>query len=313
MSQELRDFIALLDRDELRGSRPADFIFLCGGFANDTSKPPFYSLRHYLLQHKSFTKWLSAYLVLAEDAQNIFNDRYYDDLISFEEDIARAATLIGVIAESPGSLAELGAFASIPNIAQTTCTIQQREFEAARSFITLGPIKRLVNDYPGSVAYFPWKKNKSKVFHTTCRPHVRAIATFLNERLALAEDSFRLRSDPELELMFIVLWVVFLYKEVSTQTLYDTVKIIMPAATETQIKAKIYSLLVSKWIGEEPYSGKKYYYYRFEEDPLIYRFLNPGHRVDDYKVDVVTSLRANEKIPRHVVRVGRKARVVTAS
>jgi hypothetical protein len=50
--------------------------------------------------------------VLAEDAFRLFRDSDYSDLISFEEDLARIASVVLVIAESAGSLAELGAFAS---------------------------------------------------------------------------------------------------------------------------------------------------------------------------------------------------------
>lgn len=309
MSDELLAFVDLLDFDELRGTRPADFIFLCGGYSQATGRvPPYFSLRHFLLRHPTFRKGLRGYLVLAEDAQRIFDDDYYDDLISFEEDIARIASLIAIIAESPGSLAELGAFSSVEVIAKRTCAIQQREYETERSFITLGPIKRLSSSYVGSVAYYPWKKNKDKVFHTTCFPHVTSIRRYLNGRLDLADDTFKLSADDDLRLIFVVLWVIFLFKEVSTQKLYDTVKLIMPDATDNDIKAKIFSLLVAQWVGEEPYEAKKYYYCCFDKDPFVYRYKTPGHRVDDYKMDIVASLKAGDKIPKHVVDLGRATR-----
>lgn len=312
MSRELQEFVDLLDFDELRGTRPADFIFLCGGYSIDRADPPYFSLRHYLLRHKTFQKKLDGYVVLAEDAQRIFDDHYYEDLISFEEDIARLASLIAIIAESPGSLSELGSFSSIPLIARRTCAIQQREYEAQRSFITLGPIKRLSEKNPGSVAYFPWKKNKDKVFHSTCKSHVTPIALYINERLTIADETFKLSGDEDLKLMFVVLWVIYLLKEVSVQTLYDCVKLIQVGVTDTQIKAKVFALQVAKWVGEEPYSGKHYYYYRFERDPFIYRFKEPGHRADAYKIDIIKSIRAADKIPKHVTDLGRSHRRETA-
>jgi hypothetical protein len=251
-------------------------------------------------------------LVLAEDAQNIFDDRYYDDLISFEEDIARAASLIAIIAESPGSLAELGAFSSIPVIADATCVIQQTENRGKRSFITLGPIKRLANKDDGRIGYYPWKKNDGKIFHSTVKPHVRHMANFINGRLDLVEKSSRLRSDADLELMYFVLWIIFLFKEVSTQILYDTVKEIFPDVTEPEIKAKVFSLLVSKWVGLEPYSGKEYYYARFDRDPFLYRFIDARERADRHKPGVVASLKHLERVPGHVASVGRRTREETS-
>lgn len=309
MSDELLKFVQILDFEELRGCRPADFVFLCGGYAEDSANPPYVSLRHYLLRHSAFVKKIKGYLVLAEDAQKIFDDNYYDDLISFEEDIARAASLIAIIAESAGSLAELGAFASILQLSRRTCVIQQKEFEAQRSFITLGPVKRMLNSYPESVAYFPWRKNTSKVFHTTCRPHVTEIVSYINGRLALSDSTLKLSLDSDLELLYVTLWVIFLVREISTQRLYDTVRMIKKDATDKQIKSKLFTLIVSKWIGVEPYSGKKYYYYRFDSDPLIYRFKDPGHRADQYKLELIASLKRAEVIPNHVKVVGRNARL----
>lgn len=306
--QKLKKFVDLLDREELRASRPANFVFLCGGFSSETIGPPYYSLRQYLLQHRTFRKRLNAYLVLAEDAQKIFDDRYYDDLISFEEDIARAAPVIAIISESSGSLAELGAFASIPEIAKTTCVIQQSIFRETRSFVTLGPVKRMSENFEGSVAYYPWRRNGEKVFHTTCREHVPHIVEYLNSRVEINDQSFRICRDEHTELMFFILWIVFLYQEVSLQRLYDTVKLIFPEKTETEIKAKLYALLVSKWIGDEPYSGKTYYYSRFDHDPMKYRFKESGRRVDDYKIEFVKELKDGETIPSHVQRLGRKTR-----
>lgn len=309
MSDELRAFVDLLDFDELRGTRPAEFIFLCGGYSEATGRvPPYYSLRHFLLRHPTFQKRLNGYVVLAEDAQRIFDDDYYDDLISFEEDIARIASLIAIIAESPGSLSELGSFSSIEIIAKRTCAIQQREYEKERSFITLGPVKRLASKHTGSVAYYPWKKNKDKVFHTTCSSHVTSIRTYLNERLGLADDTLKLGTDADVLLIFVVLWVIFLFKEVSIQALYDTVKIVLPGTTDTQIKAKVYALIVAKWVGEEPYEAKRYYYCCFDKDPLVYRYKEAGHRIDDYKLDIVLSLKTGDKIPKHVVDLGRATR-----
>jgi hypothetical protein len=140
------------------------------------------------------------------------------------------------------------------------------------------------------------------------RPHVKSIGNYINSRMDLAEDTFKLSADRELYLLFITMWIIFLFKEVSVQKLYDTVKAIVPDVTDTQIKAKVFSLMVAKWVGEEPYESKKYFYACFEKDPLIYRYKSPGHRIDDYKMDIVASLRSDEKIPKHVIELGRATR-----
>jgi hypothetical protein len=68
------------------------------------------SLRDCLWRVCLLSRRLKGEVVLAEKANQLYRETKYTDLISFEEDIARIASLVLVIAESPGSLAELGAF-----------------------------------------------------------------------------------------------------------------------------------------------------------------------------------------------------------
>jgi hypothetical protein len=60
-------------------------------------------------------------IVLAEDAAPLTSEAGYSDLFSFESDIAQLVGLILLFAESPGSLAELGAFAAQLHEAKSSC------------------------------------------------------------------------------------------------------------------------------------------------------------------------------------------------
>ncbi|WP_204275442.1 retron St85 family effector protein, partial [Enterobacter hormaechei] len=82
-------------------------------------------------------------IVLAEEANQIYRDTEYSDLITFEEDIARIAAVVLVIAESAGSLAELGAFTANDTIRQALRVVIPDHHETAESFVRYGPIERL--------------------------------------------------------------------------------------------------------------------------------------------------------------------------
>jgi hypothetical protein len=108
---EIQSFYGDLLLEKLRIVRPSKFMFLCGGAIVKTptnARPE--NLRDFLCRVRP--PGLAHPTVLAEDAIQLFRDSDYDDLISFEEDVARIAAIVLVIAESAGSLAELGAFAS---------------------------------------------------------------------------------------------------------------------------------------------------------------------------------------------------------
>jgi len=110
LTPEFTALLADLDLLSTRFARPSPFIFFCGGSMNGNHHVA-YSLRHYLLDHRKLGRHLHAQVILAEKANQLYRDTSYPDLISFEEDIARISSLVLIIAESPGSVAELGVFA----------------------------------------------------------------------------------------------------------------------------------------------------------------------------------------------------------
>lgn len=105
MSPDLLQLYRDLSVVGLRVRRPSRFIFFCGG---STAVPG--SLRHYLLDERGIRSRLKASVILAEEANQLYRDSDYSDLISFEEDIAQVSALVLLIAESAGSLAGIGCF-----------------------------------------------------------------------------------------------------------------------------------------------------------------------------------------------------------
>jgi len=72
---------------------------------------------------------------------------WYSELLKFERDIAQVSELILLFSESPGSLAELGAFAMDDEIAPKMLVVIDDESYNRTSFIRLGPIYSLMTDY----------------------------------------------------------------------------------------------------------------------------------------------------------------------
>lgn len=86
-------------------------------------------------------------LMLAEDADPLTDDAGYRDLLAFERDIAQVVGLILLFVESPGSLAELGAFAALSEVAPSLLAVVTDEHYARVSFIKNGPIRYLEHEF----------------------------------------------------------------------------------------------------------------------------------------------------------------------
>lgn len=86
-------------------------------------------------------------MILAEDAKPLTAEAGYRDLFSFESDIAQLVGLILIFAESPGSLAELGAFAALQTVSPSILAVLDDFYYNQISFIRNGPLLYLENTH----------------------------------------------------------------------------------------------------------------------------------------------------------------------
>jgi hypothetical protein len=118
-------------------------IFLCGGPLPEPGEAPA-SLRAVLMAvlEKDHPKLRSS-VILAEDAADWYhnpNSPHFPNLVDLEEQIGAISTLILLIVESAGSIAELGAFSFISNFRVKLSVVLEGSFQDKRSFIMDGPV-----------------------------------------------------------------------------------------------------------------------------------------------------------------------------
>jgi hypothetical protein len=173
----LEPLVNALDLSKVRLRPPERFIFFCGGKISDPPARPT-SLREYL--RRRIKRIGDTKLVYAESATQLFRDSGYGDLIQFEADIAQISEIVLLIAESSGSLTELGAFSLHEKIAGRLQVFVSDEYYKAESFIRRGPIRRLDK----AVSYYPWRTYKdSRLKITSIRSHIRDIRSDISKRL----------------------------------------------------------------------------------------------------------------------------------
>jgi len=155
-------FFKAINLDESRISQFPGIIFVCGGPRNDLGDPPT-SARDFIVRslfeipsHKNIAQQITE----AEQVQDWLKEGHYSNLIAFETDIADLATLIVLFVESAGSIAELGAFSVIPEIASKLIVFIRENSYQQDSFIRLGPIKHL-EEIKSSVKVYPWTLTES--------------------------------------------------------------------------------------------------------------------------------------------------------
>ena len=143
--KEVPDLVGSIDPDTIRVHAPTNVVFLCGGAMGDAEQPP-KMLRDAFFRLSERRRPQYA-IILAEDAEPLTVAAGYGDLLSFESDIAQVAGLIVLFVESPGSLAELGAFAALKTVAPSLLAVLSEYHYSQISFVKNGPVKFLEDKY----------------------------------------------------------------------------------------------------------------------------------------------------------------------
>lgn len=150
------DFLSNVDINATRVKSFRGFIFLCGG-AHDLNHAP-QSLRSLLVREMSSGRYngLADRIKLAEEIQDWFRGETYSDLVKLEEHLASLSSLIVLVVESGGAIAELGVFSTVSRFSDRMLTLVANAHYEQKSFIRLGPIQRLENQAEDRVLVYDW-------------------------------------------------------------------------------------------------------------------------------------------------------------
>ncbi len=123
---------------------PSSVVFLCGGPTSHVSKTVPLSLRDAFLKIIDNPALRKHEVIQAEDFTRDFRFLdFYADVLEFETDLAQIVEMILLFCESEGSLAELGSFVIIEEIASRLLVVVRDKYWEEDSFIVLGPLRWL--------------------------------------------------------------------------------------------------------------------------------------------------------------------------
>lgn len=124
-------------------------VFLCGAGLHDPD-----SRRTEIARGLSAPSFRKQYeLVFPEQ---LFEELLRDDLLDLENQLANSVDVVILVLESPGAIAELGAFSNHNQLRQKLLCIQNRKYKKSKSFINLGPIKHLRRKKAGHTLFVDW-------------------------------------------------------------------------------------------------------------------------------------------------------------
>ena len=156
MAYTVSDFAQSLLPLACRIRNTPNLIFLCGGKIASFGAVHG-SARDYFYRHlKAHAPGLAKRVKLAEEVNAWFRSDVFPDLLELEAYLADLSDITILFVESPGSIAELGAFAASDTLRPRTLAVPTSRFDSERSFISDGPVRKLRNESDSLIHTYSW-------------------------------------------------------------------------------------------------------------------------------------------------------------
>ncbi|WP_414447595.1 retron St85 family effector protein [Burkholderia sp. 22PA0099] len=247
-----------IDLEKSRVKPYEGFIFLCGGPADITSVFPT-SLRDAIYRELVKSDSDEGRIRVAEHYKDWAHDSVYNDLVLFEQHIAELSSIIVLVLESPGAIAELGLFAAIGAFREKLLVFVDTQYYRSNSFIKLGPVDFLEKTHGNPAEVHRWLNNRQQVDGKLAADLQSEVADAI--RVRLAKKGTEKPFDPNQWLHFALLVCDFidLYSALTIRELRGLLGDVGLPKTEHEIKQVLYLLERVKLIAMEPKGDQRFY------------------------------------------------------
>jgi hypothetical protein len=258
-----------------------DLIFLCGGRTSNQNHhgPPYQSVRDYFFQYiKANHPEIAKRLRLAEEINDWFDQGVFADLLELEEYLADLSDVIILFVESPGSIAELGAFAASDTVRPKILTVIN-SLHPGRSFIADGPIRRLKSAQVSLVYSFEWASEADRINDETnietFQDLSQELSKVLLERKLMARKERKLNLKSPGHAMLFIADLIDIIGITSTREISDCLKILDNEVHSSILQKYLFLLEKLRIVKKLDYSNQVYYVTRDRGPFIRYDFVKP--------------------------------------
>lgn len=243
-------------------------IFLFGAQSKDNNITAREHIYRYSQKH-----WTNYQFLIAEDFFKTFSDNSMD-LLTIEGELATYTDCVLILLESPGAIAELGAFALHNELVKKILAVNKIEHKHSTSFISLGPLAKVkrVSKF-GDVIYANFNSILTSVNEiekrliNNLRKKSKSI-NLTNVKEFLSEDNKRFK-------LLLISDLITLFGPITEMELINILKFIYE--TDSVIKIN-FDLSLLKSIGFLKQNGN-FYYKAFNKEFYFYKYM-----FDIYKI-----------------------------
>lgn len=278
---------ALLSQVNFLASRiefsAAPIVLLCGGLVAekeraDDEDPSIQSLRHAIVKHETSYEVFRPEEITSWQADGIFKN-----LMDFEADLASICSLVVIILESPGSIAELGAFSQLRDLSKKIIAVKSSHFNDHNSFINLGILRHISKDHESGVKSFPWDISDPS---TITSDIVEDLASDIQEELDKQQKTQVLKIDNNSHVMVVICELISLFVALKESEILGFLDNIGIKIKSDELKRKLFLLEKFRLIKRSVYSDATFYMSDSSDYHKIRLVAMPGENVDALRVPI---------------------------
>lgn len=251
--------------DKIRINLSSPIVFLCGGEV-DVTKPTPPSVRDALLGYlANKDNDLLDQIILAENFKDWLHDAVYKDLLIFEDDIAHISSLIVIILESPGALAELGVFCKNQNLKRKILVIVNDDHYNQSSFIKLGLLRHLEDTKLNSVCSYPWQVSN---LQQSLGDNLKHIQQDIRDALKDIDKSESFNHLNEGHIAFLIFEIIKIFRALKFSEINDFLEKINLKIKADKISRLLFLLDKFNLVGKYKYGNVDYFYANSEKEKI---------------------------------------------
>jgi hypothetical protein len=266
------------------------FIFLCGGPTDITSIHPV-SIRDAIYRELVKDDNIERRIRVAEHYKDWSKDSVYLDLVSFERHLAELSSVIVLVLESPGSIAELGLFSIINEFQSKLLIFIETEHYISDSFIKLGPIDYLEKNHKNFAECHRWSKivGNTITFDSAAAADIQkdlAEAVMMRARQPTKERTFH--PDIWLDTALLLCDLVNLNSALTLREIKNLFEGFGYPKSESEIRQILFILEKVELVAMEPKGDQRFYISKVAQLFLKFQLSDHSFDLDRFRHDALT-------------------------
>lgn len=289
---------ALLAKIDLSASRLKPyqgFIFLCGGPTDIKSVHPV-SIRDAIHRELAKDRDIEDRIRVAEDYKDWSHDAIYRDLVSFERHLAELSSVIVLVLESPGSIAELGLFSIIDEFKNKLLVFIETRHYQEDSFIKLGPINYLEKTHNNAAECHRWTQGRGGVFDPVAAEQLQPeLAEAIKLRAGKPTPERNFDPDTWLDSALLACDLLGLCSALTIRELRQLLVGLGCNRSESEVKQIVFLLERVGLLTMEPKGDQRFYISTTEREHLKFGFKDENFDIMRFRSDLLANYAAEDK------------------